>query len=431
MALGESNLTFCFVGKRRLIVKSETTDDATKSNVNEEVKKIVVSKKAKAVKVKTPTINIVMDRGKFKTIKSPRAIPMSEKDKHANNFEVVLGNSTATPILSRDGFTYTCCFCTEHYVNPAELKTHTLLKHNSSNDRREFMKKQSSSGYVLKLDITLLKCKLCDVGIDTVEGLLDHLQNEHKKLIHRDVKNQIIPFKFDGEDLQCAICHLVFNKYKILVEHMKTHYRNYVCEVCDYGSINRRAMINHKQSHKTGSFECNKCDKVFQTDQKRRQHFYTVHKFMSMPNKCGICNERFKSSPLKDQHMVSVHGMSPIIRKCLSCDKTFTTQFALRIHTKKYHLMERNFPCTECEMKFFSKDQLKFHMLKHTGQKDFQCDVCLKWYTKKWILKEHMRIHMNDRRYKCLQCGRGFVQKCSWHSHMRTVHGEIDDKALA
>ncbi|XP_069363797.1 PR domain zinc finger protein 5-like isoform X10 [Maniola hyperantus] len=411
---------------RQLIVKSEITDVTTKSNVNEEVKKIVVSKKAKSAKVKTPTINIVMDRGQFKTIKRSRPTTLSEKDKHAHNFEVVLGNSTATPLLSRDGFTYTCCFCTEHYVYPAELKSHTLLKHDNSHDRREFMKKQSSSGYVLKLDITLLKCKMCDVNIDTVEGLLDHLQNEHKKLIYRDVKNQIIPLKFEGEDLRCAICHLVFNKYKILVEHMKTHYRNYVCEVCDYGCINRRAMINHKQSHKTGSFECNKCSKVFRTDQKRKQHFYTVHKFMSMPNKCGICNERFKRSPLKDQHMVAVHGMSPIIRKCLSCDKTFTTQVALRIHTKKYHLMERNFPCTECEMKFFSKERLKFHMLKHTGRKDFQCDVCLKWYTKKWILKEHMRIHMNDRRFTCLQCGRGFVQKCSWRGHMRSVHGKIE-----
>ncbi|XP_045781730.1 zinc finger protein 37-like isoform X1 [Maniola jurtina] len=364
----------------------------------------------------------------IKKIENPATIP--EKDKHYNNFEVVLAHSTATPIRSHDGFNYTCCFCKDHYENPADLKAHTLMTHNSSRERRGYMKKQTSSGYALKLDITQLKCKECDQSIDTLEGLFDHLQNEHKKLIYTDVKNQIIPFKFGDEELHCAMCPLVYNKFKMLLEHMHTHYRNYVCEVCDFGCINRRAMLSHKESHKTGSFECGKCNKVFETHQRRRTHLNAVHKFKNMPNKCGVCNERFKSSPMKDQHMITVHGMSPVIRKCLACEKTFTSQNALRIHTKKYHLLERNHKCTECEMSFFTGEQLKFHMLKHTGRKDFQCDVCLKWFTRKRVLSEHMRIHNNDRRFTCLQCGRGFVQKCSWRGHMRSVHGEIDDRLM-
>ncbi|XP_034838111.1 zinc finger protein 1 homolog isoform X9 [Maniola hyperantus] len=411
----------------QLVVKSEITDKPKEININDEVKKI--AKKTETTVFNIPNIRFfTVVKGLSESVTN--SVKISEKGKHGNNFEVVLANSNATPIRSHDGFNYTCCFCTEKHVNPADLKTHTLMKHNSSRERKGYMKKQTSSGYALKLDITQLKCTECDQSIDTLEGFLDHLQNEHKKLIYTDIKNQIIPFKFDGKDLRCAICTLVFSKFKILLEHMHTHYRNYVCEICDYGCINRRAMLGHKGTHKTGSFECSKCNKVFGTHQRRIAHDMSVHRYMNKPNKCGICNERFKGIQMKDKHMISVHGMSPVIRKCLACDQTFTSQYALRVHQNRYHMMERRFPCTECDMKFFTGGQLKYHMLKHTGQKDFQCDVCLKWFTRKCVLREHMRIHTNDRRFTCLQCGRGFVQKCSLRGHMRSVHGE-GDKAVS
>ncbi|CAH2230094.1 jg11301 [Pararge aegeria aegeria] len=385
---------------------SSSDDKVTIAKLNKSKAEGISKKVKRPAKIpKNITALSKMPNITIKKIEKPA--PISEKQKHCSNLEVILANSNATPIRSHDGFTYMCCFCTDNFVNPSDLKNHTLTIHSNTEDRSKFMKKQTSSGYILKLDITQLKCKLCDKSIDTVEGLFDHLQNEHKQLIYTDVKNQIIPFKFGGEELQCAICPLMFNKYKILLEHMHTHYRNYVCETCDCGFINRRAMLSHKESHKTGSFECSKCNKVFATHQRRRTHINAVHKFMNMPNKCNVCNERFKSSPMKDQHMINVHGMSPVIRKCLACDKTFTNQNALRIHTKKYHLLERNYQCTECEMNFFKGEQLKHHMLKHTGRKDFQCDVCLKWFTRKTVLTEHMRIHTNDRRFTCLQCGRG------------------------
>ncbi|XP_052745813.1 uncharacterized protein LOC128199619 [Bicyclus anynana] len=412
-------------GNRQLTIKSEITDDDKKRHINDRVKKNTrVSKKCKTTTVQIPDTKITILKGLSENIKNP-APTNDEKTKHYNNFEVVLSCSTATPIRSHDGHAYTCCFCTEKYTNPADLKTHTQSKHNNCHDRRAFMKKRKLNAYLLKLDITQLKCTLCDETIDKLERLFDHLQNEHKKIIYTDIKNQIIPFKFGGEDLQCAVCPLVFNKYKMLLEHMHTHYRNYVCDICDNGFINSRAMLNHKGSHKTGSFECSHCNKIFITQQRRSTHINTVHKYMNFPNKCSICKERFRSTQMKDQHMTTMHGMTPVIRKCTACDETFTSQNSLRIHKKRFHLMERHHQCTECEMNFFTGAQLKYHMLKHTGKKDFQCDVCLKWFGRKCVLREHMRIHTNDRRFTCIQCGRGFVQKCSNHQLM--VKSEITD----
>ncbi|XP_045781736.1 zinc finger protein 250-like [Maniola jurtina] len=382
----------------------------------------------KAVTAVTKIPIVIVNRPP-KTVKRPETV-IIEKNKNYTNIETVLAHSTATPIRSHDGFAYTCCFCTEQYTDPAELKQHTLMTHDNSDERRDFMKKQCTLDYVLKLDITLLKCKECDENIDTLEGLFDHLQNEHNKLIHTDAKNQMIPFKFDDGELKCVVCSLVFSKFKVLLEHMHTHYKNYECDVCGFGSITRKLMTYHKLTHEAGSFECSDCSKVFKTRSRLRSHMSVVHKFKSMPNKCGICKQRFRSNPLKDKHMIAVHGMSPVIRKCYACDKTFPKQNLLLRHIKNFHLMERRFACTECEMTFFEKRTLEHHMLTHTGKKDFQCDVCLKWFTRKYALIEHMRIHNNDRRFTCLQCGRGFVQKCSWRGHMRSVHGETDNSVL-
>lgn len=416
---------------KNLVITKETKSlvKLPKTNLRQRPEKnksaIPHSEMAKVI-AKMPNITIV--KGSKNT--GMRSAPVSKKHMHYINLEAFLEYSTATPIRSHDGFAYFCCFCNEHYVDTADLKTHTATTHNNSHDIREFIKKYRLDVLQIKLDITQLKCKICDKSIDTVEALFDHLQNEHKKLVYTDVMNRIIPFKFDGKELQCAICHLAFSKYKILFEHMHTHFKNYVCEICNCGFISQRAMYRHKESHKTGTYECSECGKVFENPASRRTHMNTVHKHKNFPSKCGVCNERFKSGPAKDQHMIDMHGMTPIIRKCLACDKTFSSQKSLWQHTKKDHLLERNHQCTECEMKFYSKTQLQKHMVKHSGRKDFQCEICSKWFTRKSVLTEHMRIHANDRRFTCLLCGRGFVQKCSWRGHMRSIHGEIGDKVL-
>ncbi|XP_034838107.1 oocyte zinc finger protein XlCOF22-like isoform X2 [Maniola hyperantus] len=490
--------------RHQLLIKSEIPEDVKKSiktekndepqenkefseNNDSTLPVPVLRNKTIAQRIPTNTLLTGLPNRK----KKPR--PVTEKKKHYNNFEVILANSTATPIRSHDGINYKCCFCTNQYNYPAELKAHTLMVHDSSDDRRQFMKKQCTFDYILKLDITQLKCKVCDEDIDTIDRLLDHLQDMHQKLIYMDMKTQIVPFKFGEEELKCVVCSLAFSKFKVLLEHMHTHFRNYVCEICDYGCISRSRMYHHKETHDIGSFACSKCDKVFETRPSLRKHMNMIHIFMNMPYKCAICNERFKHGPVKDTHMVTVHGIPPVIRKCKACDKTFTTRKWLHLHTKRFHLMEKLFPCAECGMNFSTRAHLKKHVLiKHTGKREFQCDVCLKrfttnkilkdhtkrvhmkqlipcnecdtscpseaqlnkhmllkhsgkkvfqcdictkWFTSNKIMKQHVkRIHMRHRRFTCARCGRDFVQRRSFHNHLRTVHGEIgeiDDEVMS
>ncbi|XP_050676698.1 zinc finger protein 708-like isoform X21 [Leptidea sinapis] len=311
-------------------------------------------------------------------------------EKHRTNVREIIRWSNATPIRCRGGIGYACCFCSDQYPDSADLKKHTIESHDDE-AKGGFMKGRDMYGYVVKLDITSLVCGICRQSMQTLEQLMQHLKIAHDKPIDTDIQNHILPFKFDCENLQCFICHNVFNKFKRLQEHMHRHYRNFVCEVCDAGFVNRHFLFCHREGHKTGLFTCEQCGQVFDTLRKKKLHESKIHSGQHMPYKCGYCNERFKENIYKNEHLAKVHGVVDPAIKCQACDKTFSSQQNWLLHTKKYHLMQRHHKCTRCDMDFFSKRELNDHMVKHTGSREYRCDLCLKSYGRLKTLKDHIR----------------------------------------
>ncbi|XP_030033817.1 zinc finger protein 260 isoform X2 [Manduca sexta] len=348
-----------------------------------------------------------------------------EIQKHLHNIRTVLLHSNATPIRCCSSAGYECCFCLDRYLRAPDLKEHTLKAHNNDNVKNEFMKGYPISSYVVKLDITSLSCQLCSISIDTLEKFIEHLRAVHEKLLHSDIKNHILPFKFYGDVLECAVCSKNYESFKLLQEHMNNHYRNFACSICNAAFVNSRTLRAHSSRHKQGDFGCEYCGKVFDTHTKRVNHEKFVHIGDHRRNKCVHCSEKFVSYKKKMDHMVTQHGVQARVLRCMACDKTFHTRDQLTRHTKKDHLLERRHECDYCEMKFFGRKDLLNHMIKHTGTRKHHCDVCSKAFARKQTLREHLRIHADDRRFKCKHCEQAFVQKCSWKNHMRSKHGEI------
>lgn len=330
--------------------------------------------------------------------------------------------TNATPIRSRGGIGYSCCFCADQYPDAADLKKHTIEGHDET-VKASFMKGLDLSKFYVKMDITELKCNLCGSLIESIEGLIDHLKVIHKKIVYSEVKSQILPFQFHREGLQCYVCKNSFHNFRVLVEHMNTHYRNCICKDCDAGFVSQSILFQHAKTHKTGIFKCDYCLKIFETLLKKRAHERVVHTHTNALNRCGYCMETFKDYWQKEKHLSTVHGVSSVF-KCQACDRTFSQQRGLRIHTKRDHLMERPHGCTQCDMKFFTKKKLNEHMVKHTGLREFQCQICLKSYGRKKTLNQHMKVHDDYCKFKCVHCGQGFVQRISWVGHMRSKHGE-------
>lgn len=351
---------------------------------------------------------------------------VTELQKHRHNVRQVLRYSNATPLLRRGGVGYVCSYCFLEFPDPMDLKKHTVEDHKPlTHPKIGYTKSCQMAEYNVKMDITNLECTECATSIDSLEALLTHLQNDHQALIFNDIQNHILPFKFDTDKLTCCLCPSTFDKFKKLQEHMHSHYRNYICNVCDAGFVTQGCMTRHRGTHAKGVFPCSYCPKVYDTQLKKRSHERCNHTHTDVINRCGYCNKGFRDHHCKELHISEVHGAKPTLYKCNACDKIYTTKRRLRLHVKRDHLLERRHKCLTCDVRFFTSHDLKKHMLTHTGERDFQCEICLKSYGRKSTLNNHMRIHNNDRKFKCEYCGMTFVQKCSWKSHMKTQHGEL------
>ncbi|XP_060809090.1 zinc finger protein 568 isoform X6 [Amyelois transitella] len=361
-------------------------------------------------------------RSPFKETLSEKKAKREELKKHHMNLKMILQFSNATPIRCYGGLGYSCFFCDQQFPKPADLKKHTDGTHSTVHNLQ--FKKRGLGDYFVKLDITALRCKLCQQNVEDIKTLMDHLNSVHDKKIYMNLKDYILAFKFDTEELKCHVCSNMFTKFKKLQEHMNAHYRNFVCDICDAGFVNERHLLTHKECHILGTFNCSFCDKVYDTDRKKKLHEKAVHSVISKNmNRCGCCNQTFKSYLSKQKHLVEAHGVPELKIKCQACEKVFTSRRMFTVHMKRDHLLERPHKCSQCDKSFSSSFTLSNHMLTHTGLKLFKCEVCKKSYGRKKTLREHMRIHNDDRRFKCEHCGQAFIQKCSLKGHLSSKHG--------
>ncbi|CAG5057440.1 unnamed protein product [Parnassius apollo] len=359
-----------------------------------------------------------------KSVQNPTIIRfVSDNNKHKVNLDNILKYSNCTPFFTRTIAGIVCAYCKETYQDPQDLRTHN--RENHKNDEFNHSKRIDKNNLSIKLDITDLKCTICNANFDHISNLKQHLTNEHDIKFYSDVKDYIMEFKLTSSQIMnCALCNSTYETFKMLLQHMNGHYRNFICDVCDMGFINQHRLKSHKRTHEVGTFKCAYCDKIFTTRVRQMCHEkYTHNTNARYTTNCPQCDKSFTSYYQRNRHMFDEHNTSAADYKCNICDKTFILKSKLTSHIKKVHLMERNHICAVCGQGFFIKQSLNEHMIKHNGERVFKCTVCSKAYARKKTLREHMRIHNNDRRFKCGVCSLAFVQKCSLKSHMLSNHG--------
>nr|XP_012546275.2 zinc finger protein 568 isoform X6 [Bombyx mori] len=322
-----------------------------------------------------------------------RNLPEMQKQWH--NLTLLLKHSNATPFKDRNDAGFVCAYCYRIFQDPDTLRGHTHADH--KHQKPDYKASAGLSTFVAFLDITDLKCTICEMPFITITALMEHLFSEHDKKFYLGLTDYFQPFKLTpDQDMKCCLCDQIFHNMKLLMQHMNLHYRNFICTTCGAGFVNSFRLLRHETTHvkKKSSYACRYCGQVFASESKKKAHVNTEHKGIAGESVCRICTARFKNYYQKTRHMAQVHNVEGI--KCSMCDKRFNLKSTLVLHMRSVHFKERPYECSVCNMGFF----IKRHMLGH-----------------------YLATHTNERKVKCEVCGKAYATENSKGKHLKKSHG--------
>ncbi|XP_036421714.1 zinc finger protein 646 isoform X1 [Colossoma macropomum] len=112
----------------------------------------------------------------------------------------------------------------------------------------------------------------------------------------------------------------------------ETGRKAHVCDQCGRGYRHASSLLNHKNSHKAGTYFCNSCQKEFSNLMAYKNH------------------RRIHTEPKRYQ--------------CPDCGKAFRVSTQLICH-RRIHTKEKPFSCQQCDKRFSSKSNLRHHQKVH------------------------------------------------------------------
>lgn len=338
------------------------------------------------------------------------------------NAAVILENTTAKPFVYCRYF-FKCFFCHEQYSD-----IHAVLQHSRIHDIPDgntILKDLLPKGKrTVKVDISELKCRICNLDFKDLDEIRKHLTCEHEKSFTQS-GNGVVAYDLTTRNGQfsCHLCNKIFQTFILLNRHMNVHFSNAVCETCGAGFMTYQRLIQHKEIHAPGGYPCNRCDKVYTTNSNLKYHIEKTHEGATKMRmlRCPHCPERFSEHFRKLKHLKDVHGIT-FTFECEICKSVFPSRRALTMHTNKFHTQKTQ--CGVCKKSFSCVTTLKKHMVSHTGERNYVCALCQKAYRHQKSLKQHMRTHVlgEELKFTCSECGNGFSSRSDFNKHVKDWH---------
>ncbi|XP_013163675.1 PREDICTED: zinc finger protein 699 isoform X14 [Papilio xuthus] len=324
----------------------------------------VAEKRKSTTKVKATPVKKAKQKKDTKATANQDKPEKKKKDKCdpvRRNAEIIIRYTTASPFRVNVK-SVTCVYCGDLYQDPEQFRVHMANEHKPFSLHMAFAKLPKSE-YV-KVDITNMKCRLCQIEYKTLEIMGLHLIETHSKDIALESPLGVMPFTLDKDNWNCAVCNKNLPSLLHLNKHTLTHFQSFVCDVCGKSYIASTGLLTHVRSKHENEYKayCKRCQVIFPSMKAKQIHQRTDKSCMT--HCCLECPERFPSYEYKQRHMAEAHGFVRNEYNCLRCPLTFTHRQAFYDHFKKAHSVDCAI-CNHCGVKFSSPSKLNRHMKKH------------------------------------------------------------------
>lgn len=206
----------------------------------------------------------------------------------------------------------------------------------------------------------------------------------------------------------CPHCNESFLAEASFYLHVYSHtgIKPFICDVpgCERGFLSKFKLERHKLIHTSPRHhKCMYCDKSFNRKDHLKNHMIT-HDPNKKIWKCEICGKEYSYSFSYRTHMAFHAADRDETLTCGICKKVCDTKeqllFHLKVHTgarAAKNSNEKVHQCFECSKKFFTRKDVKRHMITHTKKKDFLCQFCPQRFGRKDHLTRHLRTtHTGD-----------------------------------
>ena len=327
-----------------------------------------------------------------------------------------------------------CTKCQIQFKFRKELTKHRSEIHLTKADENKYK-------YTYNALNNLFSCNTCDMEVDTLEGIEEHVNvHEEKYNCTKCDTSFTSPYKYSlhhqkhvGDGIyRCALCKYTTHRVSSMQQHVNmTHLKQFyhTCRYCGKGFGDRISYIEHENIHKGADpFICIVCQRKFPFSKylhvhQKRHHTVTIDGVL-LKNQCNICKKKYSKSSTLENHMLKhTKGIpKPKVHLCDNCGKGFATKGKLTEHYR-VHTGDKPYTCRYCKKSFTKRDYLVLHERIHSGEKPYSCDFCGKCFNQDASYRIHVRMHTGERPYTCQLCKKGFISNTALKSHLKSCDG--------